>query len=129
MLTPKEEGWPPTVYVFADYLQFESGFFSYLATSTRKYICGDPALRQKIDAEVKASLPSEGTVSLATMGTMALANILVQFVPWLAIAGAPLIAGLSLWLVLYVRRIGIDAFCDWSGQFPSSYGPPAEEEK
>lgn len=123
----KEEGWPRTVYEFADYLQFESGFWGYLINSTRKHICGDPALRQKIDAEVKASLPSGGTVSLATMGTMELANILVQYVPWLARAGTPLIAGLCLWLVLYIRAVGTDAFCDWSKQFQPSYGPAKAE--
>jgi hypothetical protein len=123
----KEEGWPRTVYEFADYLQVESGFWGFLIKSTRKYICGDPALRQKIDAEVKASLPSGGTVSLATMGTVALANILVQYVPWLAGAGTPLIAGLCLWLVLCIRAVGTDAFCDWSKQFQHSYGPAKGE--
>jgi hypothetical protein len=127
MLTPKEEGWPPTVYVFADYLQFESGFFAYLATSTRKYICGDPALRQKIDAEVKASLPGGGAVQLLTRGAAStmVATTLVQLVPWLAVAGAPLIAG----LVLLIMSIGLDAFCDWSVQFQPSYGFLAKNEK
>lgn len=125
----EEEVWPQTVYEFAGYLQNEGGFFECLVNSTRKYICGDPALRQKIDAEVKASLPGGGTVPLAAMGTMELANILVHYVPWLAVAGAPLIAGLCLWLVLYIRRIGTDAFCDWSKQFQPSYGPPAKKEQ
>jgi hypothetical protein len=127
----KEEGWPPTVYDFAGFLQVETGFFGSLVNSTRKYICGDPVLRQRIDAEVKASLPGGGTVPLAAMGAgaMELANILVQYVPWLGGAGAPLIAGLCLWLVLSIRAIGTDAFCDWSKQFQPSYAPRAEEEK
>src|SRR5439155_13993077 len=111
------EVWPPTVYDFVDLLQTERGLFGYLFYSTHKYICGDPALKQKIDTEVKAILPGGGTVPLAAMGTTELANILVQNVPSLSGAGALLIAGLCLWLVLYIRRIGTDAFCDWSEQF------------
>jgi hypothetical protein len=105
----------PTVYALAERLQFEKGFFGCLANSTRKYICGDPALRQKIDTEVKAGQQGRVTVQLLTRGTAStiVATTLVQLVPWLAIAGAPIIAG----LVLLIMSIGLDAFCDWSKQF------------
>src|SRR6266487_1575900 len=121
----KEEVWPSTVYDLALTLQYERGFFACLATSTRKYICGDPALRQKIDAEVKASLPGGGAVQLLTRGAAStmVTTTLVQLVPWLAVAGAPLIAG----LVLLIMSIGLDAFCDWSVQFQTSYGSLAEK--
>jgi hypothetical protein len=113
----EEEDWHPTVYDLAYNLDEEKRFFRFLVNSTRKYICGDPALRQKIDAEVKASLPSGGAVSVAAImgpASTAVAVTLVQYVPWLGVAGASLIAGLVLWLVLLIKRIGIDAFCQYA---------------
>jgi len=121
----KEEVWFPTVYALADKLQSERGFFACLTTNTRKYICGDPALTQKIDAEVKASQQGGGAVQLMTTGTAstAVATILVQHVPWLGAAGTPLIAG----LVLLIMSIGLGAFCDWSKQFQDIYDHAKEE--
>ena len=108
----KEEGKPQTVYDFAHYLQYERSFFGYLAISTSKWICGDPALKQKIDTEVKASQQGGGAVQLISKGTLSttVATLLVLHVPWLAVAGAPLIAG----FVLLIICIGTDAFCEWA---------------
>ncbi len=118
----KKAGLPETVKVvaiFAQGLQGERSFFWYLAVSTRKHICREPALRKEIEAEVKASQQGGGAVQLVTMGTASttVATALVQHVPWLAGVGAPLIAGLVLWLMLYISRIGIDAFCQWAGDY------------
>jgi hypothetical protein len=121
----REEVWFPTVYALADKLQSERGFFACLATNTRKYICSDPALTQKIDAEVKASQQGGGAVQLLTRGVAStmVATTLVQLVPWLAVAGAPIIAG----LVLLIMSIGLGAFCDWSKQFQNIYDHAEEE--
>lgn len=122
-----EDGGYPTVYELATHLQYESGFFGYLANSTRKYICGNPALTQKIDAEVKASQQGVGGVQLISRGTVStmVATTLVQLVPWLAGAGTPLIAG----FVLLIMSIGLDAFCAWSEQFQELYGSTRAEKE
>jgi hypothetical protein len=122
---PEQQGWLPlTVGELARDLQNERGFFACLAASTRKYICGDQALKQKIDADLKASQQSGKvgqftTVALSTY----IADILVHHVPALAAGGTsaiPIVSGLLIVIYVTSKDIGIDAFCSWVAQ----YAPP-----
>ena len=93
----------------------ERGFFSYLALSVRKYICGDPAIRKEIDKSVKAAKKAGFSTThltpevLVQAGGLALAAYLIDKVPVFGFVGAPVIAGFLL--VLY--KIGSDAFCKY----------------
>lgn len=94
--------------------QRETGFFWYLARSCHKYICGDQAMKQTISAAV-----SQGSVLITPQGFLnasgtAIAIYLVQAVPWLTPAAAPLIAG----IVVIIGTIGLDAFCGWTASPP-----------
>jgi hypothetical protein len=106
----------------------EAGFFYYLKESFRAYVCGDPVLRDKLDqsaAELQGRSGPGQLLSphalLGAGGTM-MATTLVQAIPWLTLASAPILAG----FVVIVGTIGVDAFCRWSAQVPPT---AAEEER
>jgi hypothetical protein len=105
-----------STYGLAQYAQFESGFFGLYAQALRKYICGDKAIRKKVDEAFKAyskiggSLKAPTPEGLVGAGGLTLGVYLVQTVPLLGMAGAPVIAAVVL--IIYV--LGIDAFCRWS---------------
>jgi hypothetical protein len=103
-------------YSIAVDAEHERNFFYYLARSTAKYICGDPTIKKEIAKNV-SEMKSKGMnvvvtppdVAVVTAG-LSLGGYLIQHVPILGMAGAPVIAG----FVLLLYRIGVDAFCDWA---------------
>jgi hypothetical protein len=97
----EEEGWTSTVEDFAYDLQHTRGFFACMAESLRKHICGDSALRHNIDAA-------------ALVGTEELAHMLMQYVPWMRGAGAPLVIGFAFYM-----SSGTNAFCEFALFGPS----------
>jgi hypothetical protein len=114
------------VYAAARAAQTETGFFGLFAQDVRKYICGDPAIRQKIEDTIKTAdrppatgqaagpgrqIPVVTPESVVGAAGLALGAALVQAVPVLGIVGAPVIAG----VVLIIYTLGVDAFCRWSG--------------
>jgi hypothetical protein len=124
----------PTVYALADLAQGERGFFWYVAMSCRRYLCRDPKLRTRIDAEVQmaklAGLDVRNITPeiIVASGGVTIGTVLVQNIPVLGIMGAPVIAG----LVLIIYCIGIDAFCRWASDHESYHpdfpNPDKEEE-
>jgi hypothetical protein len=74
----------------------ESGFFGLYARTLRKYICGDKAIRKKVDDAFKAYAKMGGALKAPTpegvvgAGGLTLGVYLVQAVPALGMAGAPL---------------------------------------
>jgi hypothetical protein len=107
-----------TTYSFATYAQHETGFFSLFARVLRKYICADREIRKKVDEAFRAYSRLGGRVKAPTpeaivgVGGLTLGTYLVQNIPILGIAGAPVIAG----VVLIVYTLGIDAFCHWASE-------------
>jgi hypothetical protein len=105
-----------TTYQLAQEAQYESGFFGLYARTLRKYICGDKAIRKKVDEAFKAYAKMGGSLKAPTpeglvgAGGLTLGVYLVQAVPALGMAGAPVIAAVVL--IIYV--LGVDAFCRWS---------------
>lgn len=105
-----------TTYQLAQEAYYESGFFGLYARTLRKYICGDKAIRKKVDDAFKAYAKMGGSLKAPTpegvvgAGGLTLGVYLVQAVPALGMAGAPVIAGVVL--ILYV--LGVNAFCQWS---------------
>ena len=106
----------PSVYNLAEIAQGERGFFWYLATSCREYLCRDPKLRSQIKREVEKAKTSGFVLKNVTpeiivaSGGLTIGAMLVQAVPTLGMMGAPVIAG----LVFIIYSIGIDAFCRWA---------------
>jgi hypothetical protein len=105
-----------TVYSVAQEAQQESGFFGAYAQTLNKYICGDKEVRKKVDEAFKAYAKMGGSLKAPTpeglvgAGGLTLGVHLVQLVPALGVAGAPVIAALVL--ILYV--LGVHAFCKYS---------------
>jgi hypothetical protein len=105
-----------TTYQLAQEAYYESGFFGLYARTLRKYICGDANVRKKVDDAFKAYARMGGSLKAPTpegivgAGGLTLGVYLVQAVPALGMAGAPVIAGVIL--ILYV--LGVSAFCQWS---------------
>jgi len=105
-----------TIHALALNVHHERGFFSYLARSTTKYICGDARIRKDfkkaVDEAKKSGINLNATSPEFIVGSagLSLGLMLVQYVPILGVVGAPVIAG----FVLILYRIGVDAFCDWS---------------
>jgi len=121
----KSRGWasPPPVTVLVTDAQSESGFFSYLTVSCRKYLCQDRELREEISSEVEQVKRTTGLdvrsvtpEMLIASGGVAIGTSLVQSIPILAFVGTPVIAG----LVLIIYKIGMEAFCQWAlgGELP-----------
>src|SRR5262249_48638374 len=105
-----------TPYQLAVMAHHESGFFGLYARSLRKYICGNKEIRKKVEDSFRAYSRMGGTLKTPTpegivgAGGLTLGVYLVQHIPMLGMAGAPVIAGIVL--MLYV--LGVDAFCAWS---------------
>lgn len=131
---PEQRGWLPlTVGQLASDLQHERGFFACLAASTRKYICGDQVLKQKIDADLKASQPRGGVGQFTIVAlSTGIADMLVHHVPALAAGGTsamPIVSGLVLVIFVKSKGIGIDAFCSWVAQYAPPHARRANDEK
>ena len=94
---------------------YERGFFSYLARSAHKYICGDPAIRKEIEKHVKAAKRAGFSTKhltpevLVQAGGLGLGAYLVAHIPVFGFVGAPVVAG----FVLVLYSIGSDAFCKY----------------
>lgn len=107
-----------TTYELANFAQDELGFFGLFGQSVRKYLCGDPDMRRKVDLAFSDVTRTNGKIKVPTpealvgAGGLTLGTYLVQAVPVLGVAGAPVIAG----LVLLVYLLGMDAFCVWLAQ-------------
>lgn len=106
------------IYTLAQDAQHETGFFALFARTLRDYVCGDQAIRKKIDDAFKkisklGKAPTPETVMGA--GGLTLGVYLVQIVPALGMAGAPVIAAVIV--ILYI--LGVDAFCKWSKEVQS----------
>jgi hypothetical protein len=112
-----ESNWfPNSVESLVTDAQFERGFFSYLARSTRHYLCNDAAARKDLQKRVDEARRLGSSVSvltpsaLAGAGAVEIANALTHYAPNLGFAEASIIAGLTF--VIY--SIGTDAFCQWA---------------
>lgn len=105
-----------TEYNFAQYACHEVGFFGFFARTLRRYICGDPELKKKIDAALKRAakadqrMPELTPEMIVGAGGLTLGVVLVQNIPFLGIVGAPAVAA----VVVILYSLGIDAFCEWS---------------
>jgi hypothetical protein len=105
-----------TTYQLAVDAHHESGFFGLYARALRKYICGDAEIRKKVEDAFQAYTKMGGSLKAPTpegvvgTGGLALGAYLVQAVPILGMAGAPVIAGVVL--IIYV--LGVHAFCQWT---------------
>ena len=94
---------------------YERGFFSYLARSAHKYICGDPAIRREIEKHFKAAKRAGFSTKhltpevLVQAGGLGLGAYLVAHIPVFGFVGAPVVAG----FVLVLYSIGSDAFCKY----------------
>jgi hypothetical protein len=109
---------PIDAYDVATVAQSERGFFWYLASSSRGYLCGNTKLRNKINGEIQNAKRSginlkniNPNLIVASCG-LAIGNALVQNVPVLSVVGVPTMAA----LVLVIYSVGIDAFCQWTSE-------------
>jgi hypothetical protein len=115
-----EDEWFTTIsnFILAQEAHHERGFFGLYARALHKYICGDKEIRKKVDDAFKAYSRIGGRIKAPTpegivgAGGITLGAYLIQHVPLLGLAGAPVVAGVVL--VLYV--LGVNAFCEWSKQ-------------
>jgi hypothetical protein len=106
------------VYYLAREAHSERGFFAYFAGSAKRYLCGDPTVRQKVQQALADAQGDGGTqiagrltpAAIVGTGGATLGVELVQAVPELGLVGAPMIAA----LVVIVYRIGLDGFCEWA---------------
>lgn len=101
------------LYGFAVDAHYESGFFGRFSENIRKYICGDKAIRKKVDEAVRGAsrsgnkLPQLTPEIIVASGGLALGAYLIQVVPLLGMVGAPVVAA----VVLILYTLGVDAFC------------------
>jgi hypothetical protein len=115
-----EDEWFATIsdYILAQEAHHERGFFGLYARALHKYICGDKEIRKRVDDAFKAYSKMGGRIKAPTpeaivgAGGTTLGVYLIQHIPLLGLAGAPVVAGVVL--VLYV--LGVSAFCEWSKQ-------------
>ncbi|MBD3925654.1 hypothetical protein IEZ26_13555 [Nocardioides cavernae] len=111
---PRVRDW--TTYDFAFWAQNEEGFFGFFARAVRRYICGDPVVRAKVEEATTTSRKSGIAVAdlspevVVASGGAALGTYLVATVPFLGFMGVPVIVA----LVLILYRLGVEGFCDWS---------------
>jgi|SRR6185312_1995606 len=111
---PYMDDW--STYQFAFDAHYERGFLAFFGRAVRKYICGDPEIRTKVDEALKEA--SKGGTNLRSVtpeaivgtGGLGLGVYLVSAIPFLGFFGAPVIAG----LVVILYRLGVEGFCDWS---------------
>ena len=104
------------VYSLALDAQYETGFFGYLARNIRRYICGDEKIRKTVENSIreasggKKKIPKITPELIVGTGGLTLGTYLVQSIPVLGVAGAPVIAA----VVVVIYTLGVDAFCEWS---------------
>jgi hypothetical protein len=107
----------------------ERGFFGYLAKAIRRYICGDPVVRARVEELLQRSgrsdIGSRGPDAIITSGGATLGVYLIDAVPLLGTMGASVVAALTL--ILY--RLGAEGFCDWSTEAWSGELRTGDEEK
>jgi endonuclease G, mitochondrial len=107
-----------STYDFAYMAQNEEGFFGYFAQAVRRYICGDPELRAKVEEAISAA--RKGGIGVGELnpevvvasGGVALGTYLVATVPVLGFVGVPVVAA----LVLILYRLGVEGFCKWTNR-------------
>ncbi len=104
-----------SVYQLALDAQHETGFFGYFARTLRKYICGDPEIRKKVESVIgqakgDKNIPTITPEFAVGSGGLALGAYLVQTIPILGMVGAPVIAA----VVVILYTLGVNAFCEWS---------------
>jgi hypothetical protein len=95
----------------------ESRLGSIVVRVVRKHICDapelPPTLKEAIEKAEKDGFrigaPNVAGISVGAATTVA-AALAPLFPPALAVAAAPLIGAIALWLL----RVGIDVFCEWS---------------
>ena len=107
---------PATVAELASDANYERGFWWYLAKSAHRYICGNQQLEQQLQVAADEVRRQGGPAALVSRNalvgaaTSSLSVALVQAVPWLSTAAAPVLTG----LVIVICTIGVDGFCDWA---------------
>jgi hypothetical protein len=95
---------------------YERGFWWYMAKSAHSYICGNKKLEQQIEAAAAEVQQQGGPAALVSRqallaaGSSTVATVLIQTIPWLSIAAAPVLTG----LVIVICSIGINGFCGWA---------------
>ncbi len=104
-----------SVYELAENAQCETGFFGYFARILRKYICGNPEIRKKVESAIEQAkgdktIPTITPEMVVGSGGLALGAYLVQTIPILGIVGAPVIAA----VVVILYTLGVRAFCEWT---------------
>lgn len=106
---------PESVQQLAENAMYERGFFWYVAKSAREYICGDKVREKQVQAAVDEVQRYGGAAaivsrdSLVGAAAMGLAAALIQAIPWLSAAAAPILTG----LVIVVCTVGIKGYCEW----------------
>ena len=106
---------PENVQQLAENAMYERGFFWYLAKSARGYICDNKVLEKQLQATVDEVQRHGGAAaivsrdSLVGAAAMGLATALIQAIPWLSAAAAPILTG----LVIVVCTVGIKGYCEW----------------
>lgn len=106
-------------YQLAQEAQYETGFFGLYAQACGKYICGDKDIRKRVEDAFKAyakakfggAIKAPTPEAIVAYGGLALGAYLVQAIPMLGLAGAPVIAG----TILILYTLGVEAFCKWCG--------------
>jgi hypothetical protein len=107
---------PENVQQLAEDAMYERGFFWYLAKSAREYICDDKVLEKQLQAKVDEVQRHGGAAaivsrdSLVAGAAMGLATAIIQAIPWLSAAAAPILTG----LVIVVCTVGINGYCEWA---------------
>jgi len=105
-----------SMYDFARRAHNETGFFGFFAQAVRRYVCGDPEIRAKVESAIEESRKSGTPASamspevIAASGGAALGTSLIAAVPFLGFVGVPVIVA----LVLILYRLGVEGFCEWS---------------
>ena len=98
-----------SLYQFAVDAQHERGFFAFFALTLRRYICGDKRIRKKVEDALKAigkaggsQVPRITPEAIVGAGGLTLGVYLVQNIPILGMAGAPVIAAVVV-ILIYPR--------------------------
>ena len=103
-----------SVYQFAEDAGNELGFFGSLTKTLKKYICGVPEIREKVEnalgnaGQDGKQFPTITPESIVGAGGLALGAYLIEVIPVLGFVGAPVIA--AVLIILYT--LGVHAFCE-----------------
>jgi hypothetical protein len=107
---------PQKVAFALDQMQSERGLWRCLTMSARRYLCGDEQLKAALNEVGERSGRPSGSLtpqSLVAAGSVETANLISDSVPWLDGSGSVVAAA----FVLIISTVGLDGFCEWSGQF------------